>query len=320
MPRILLAEDDDMLRDVMKDIFQSESYEVLTARDGSEALKLIEDFYPDLIVSDISMPGMDGFSLLAAIRERPLGATIPFLFTSALTERSNVNRARRLGMDDYLFKPFDSRELLDAVDVRLARRKAVLLADTHEAHLQTVCMLANVIEARDIYTRGHVERVKNYALALGRALDWDTDDLKILEYGAILHDIGKIVIPVEVLNNSGHLDGKDWDLMRRHPIVGADMLRNISHLQAAIPYVLYHHERWDGSGYPHGLAGEGIPLEGRLLAVVDVFDALTTERSYHQIMLKEDALQHIRSGSNSHFDPYLVDVFVKVAPDLFSNG
>ena len=125
MSRILIVEDDDMLRDVMKDILQSETHEVLPARDGREALELFEDFCPDLIVSDISMPRMDGFTLLAAIREKPIGATVPFLFTSALTDRSNVNRARRLGMDDYLFKPFDSRELLDAVDVRLARREGI---------------------------------------------------------------------------------------------------------------------------------------------------------------------------------------------------
>jgi len=211
------------------------------------------------------MPGMDGFALLAAIREKPMGATVPFQFTTALTERSNVNRARRLGMDDHLFKPFDASELLDAVNIRLARRRAVLLADMHEAHLQTISMLANVIEARDAYTRVHVERVKDFALALGRALHWDVADLTVPEYGAILHDIGKIIIPAEVLNKSGQLVGEDWDLIRRHPLVGADMLRNVRPLEAAIPYVLYHHERWDGGeGIPTGLASRGHSHRGAL--------------------------------------------------------
>lgn len=314
--KILLAEDDDFLRGMMTMILQGVGYEVRAVEDGSLALACFEEYAPDLVVSDISMPQMNGYALLKAIRELPLGTAVPFLFTSAHTERSDVTRARRMGVDDYLFKPFEPEELLEAVEVRLARRRAVLISDTHEAHIQTVCMLANVIEARDAYTRGHVERVCAYARAMGRALAWDADRMIILEYGAILHDIGKIIVPSEMLNKKDAFTEQEWAIMRRHSRAGAHMLRGVTHLQAAIPYVLHHHEKWDGSGYPEGLCRDAIPLEGRLMAIVDVFDAMTTERPYHIAVPPAEALESIRAGSGQAFDPYLVSAFLEIADGL----
>jgi len=310
MSRILIVEDDSLLLEVMCMILEAEGYEVHQAVNGKMALEILANIKPDLIISDIMMPEMDGFKLLESVRVMPSGVTTPFLFLSALTDRADVSRARSLGVDDYLFKPFDATELISAVRSRLDRRRIVELFDTRAAHLQTVIMLANVIEARDPYTAGHLERVRRLALNLAFALNWSNEDIAILEFGAILHDIGKIVIPSKVLKKTGPLDEEEWKLMRQHPEVGAKMLEGVDHLKAAIPYVLYHHEWWNGSGYPEGLSALKIPREGRLLAIVDAFDAMTTNRPYHVSMGTKDAIEEIRENQGVYFDPDMVDVFI----------
>jgi putative two-component system response regulator len=310
MIKILLVEDDAPLLEVLQSILEAEGYEVYPAVNGKQALDLFVSTLPSLIVSDIMMPEMNGYELLESVRVLPEGITVPFLFLSARTERSDVDRARSLGVDDYLFKPFDAPELINAVHARLDRRRVIELFDTRVAHLQTVIMLANVIETRDPYTAGHLERVRRLALNLSFALNWNTEDIAILELGAILHDIGKIVIPSQVLKKTGPLDKEEWKLMRQHPEAGAKMLEGVDHLKAAVPYVLHHHEWWNGSGYPAGLKGLKIPREGRLLAIVDAFDAMTTNRPYHSSMPASDALDEIARYRGIYFDPDMVDAFV----------
>jgi HD-GYP domain-containing protein (c-di-GMP phosphodiesterase class II) len=221
-----------------------------------------------------------------------------------------VDKARSLGVDDYLFKPFDAPELINAVKARLDRRRVIELFDTRVAHLQTVIMLANVIETRDPYTAGHLERVRRLALNLSFALNWNTEDIAILELGAILHDIGKIVVPSQVLKKTGPLDAEEWKLMRKHPEAGAKMLEGVDHLRAAVPYVLYHHEWWNGSGYPMGLKEDKIPREGRLLAIVDAFDAMTSNRPYHASMPATEAMAELTRYRGIYFDPDMVDTFL----------
>jgi len=311
MTKILLVEDDAPLLEVMHSILEAEGYEVCPTVNGRNALDLFVSVRPNLVVSDIMMPEMNGFELLKSVRVIPEGVTVPFLFLSARTERSDVDRARSLGVDDYLFKPFDASELINAVRARLDRRRVIELFDTRAAHLQTVTMLANVIEARDPYTAGHLERVRRLALNLALALNWNTEDTAIVEFGSILHDIGKITIPSQVLKKTGPLDKEEWKLMRQHPEVGAKMLEGVDHLKAAVPYVLYHHEWWNGSGYPAGLKGLKIPREGRLLAIVDAFDAMTTNRPYHDSMLAVDALDELTRYRGIYFDPDMVDAFIQ---------
>jgi putative two-component system response regulator len=312
MAKILLVEDDVLLLEVMRSILEGEQgYEVYPAANGKQALDLFVSIRPELVVSDIMMPELDGYGLLESVRQIPEGVTVPFLFLSARTERTDVDRARLLGVDDYLFKPFDAPELINAVRTRLDRRRVVEFFDTRAAHLQTVIMLANVIEARDPYTAGHLERVRRLALNLAFALNWNQEEIAILEFGAILHDIGKITVPSHMLKKTGPLDDEEWKLMRKHPETGAKMLEGVSHLRAAIPYVLYHHECWNGSGYPAGLAGENIPRQGRLLAIVDAFDAMTTNRPYHLSMAASESLDEIRRNRGIYFDPDMVDVFVR---------
>lgn len=314
--KILVVDDNRDLRELAETILKMQGYQVVSATNGREALEIFESSEPDLIVSDIAMPEMDGFALLEAIRSRENGTAVPFLFLSAYSQKAKQAQARRLAVDDYLFKPFDAQELIDAVRVRLDRRKAVQIFDTHEAHLQTVLFMANMIEARDENTRAHIDRVREIALLMGDALGWDKASKVILEFGAILHDIGKLMVPKAILNKTSKFSPEEWVIMRQHPEAGAKMLEGIDHLKLAIPFVLYHHERWDGKGYPKGLAGENIPIEGRILAIVDAYDAIRSKRPYQGQISKEEALERIQAGSRVHFDPYLVRKFLELEDQL----
>ncbi len=296
----------------MREILEGEGYRVTCARNGADAYRAFEDETPDLIVSDVMMPQMDGFTLLRTVRAHAAGAAVPFLFLSARTEPAATMQARTLGADDYLFKPFDADDLSVAVKAKLARRRAVERFDTRAAHLQTVLMLSNVIEARDNSTHGHVGRVQKFALELAQALAWGDEALAALEFGALLHDVGKVLVPRTILNKSGPLQPAEWDLLRRHPQDGARMLAGVDHLRAGVPYALTHHERWDGSGYPRGLAGAEIPIEGRLLAVVDAFDAMTSQRPYRGAMPSKAACAEITQRSGQQFDPQLAEAFVRL--------
>lgn len=312
MATILLAEDDDNLRLLTKTILELAGHQVHSHPNGMRALDAFEELRPDLVISDINMPILNGFGLLDGVRQRASGAVVPFLFLSGRSEYEDIRQARRLGADDFLAKPFEPEELVDAVRTRLERHKTIELFNTHSAHLQTIIMLANVIEARDPYTRGHVERVQKYATELAQRLGWTLEALAILEYGALLHDIGKVSVPEHILNKASRLTDDEMEVIKQHTTAGARVLEGITHLHQAMPYVLYHHEKWDGTGYPEGLAGENIPLEGRLLAVVDVFDALTSERPYRKGMPIQEALEIIRKDAGTHFDPRMAEVFIEI--------
>ena len=235
MEKILLVENDSFLLDRINDILVDEGYQVFPARQANLAYDLFVTVEPDLVISDLMMPHNDGFELLRKIRSISMGISVPFLFLTNKTERAELSLARELGVDDYLIKPFDADELLQAVRTRIERRKVVALFDTGKAHLQTITMLANVIEARDPYTAGHAERVCTLASHLATELNWSREALGILEVGAILHDVGKINVPVRILKKTGPLNEVEWNTMRRHPLVGARMLEGIDHLKASHP-------------------------------------------------------------------------------------
>jgi putative two-component system response regulator len=320
MAKILLAEDDDLLRLMTRTILETDGHEVIAFPNGQFALESFNEVNPELVVSDVSMPLLDGFGLLDGVRQTPTGTAVPFLFLTARSEKEDVMQARRLGADDYLFKPYEADELLSAVRQRLQRRKAVEAFDTHQAHLQTIILLANAIEARDVYTRGHVERVQMYAMELALALGWPAEKLATLEYGALLHDVGKIAVPESILNKAGPLTDEERTIMQGHTTAGVKMMEGVGHLSGAIPYVLYHHEKWDGSGYPEHRERENIPIEGRLLAFADVYDALTTARSYHKAMTGHEALEAIRKGIGTHFDPGMAEAFIRVRGEKLTSA
>jgi HD-GYP domain-containing protein (c-di-GMP phosphodiesterase class II) len=185
-----------------------------------------------------------------------------------------------------------------------------LYQELEDAYFDTVAALSNAIEARDRYTRGHNERVWQITLGIAKGLGWSEDKIKELKMGAMLHDIGKIGVPDAILNKPGSLTPQEFAIMKRHPEVGANMVDKITFLNPALPYILYHHERFDGKGYPIGLRGEDIPLQGRLLAVVDTFDAITSDRPYRKGRSIDQAIIEIQNNAGTQFDPGVVAAFI----------
>lgn len=309
--RILIVEDNPQMRGVLVRTLQLEGYEVFEAEDGVCALEMLEEAIPHLILTDIHMPRMDGLKLYDELRSIPAWTVIPVIFLTSVADPSEVSRARRLGVEDFIGKPVRSEELVAAVETRLLRAAQIETAHIRQAYLDTVMALANTVEGRAPYTSGHIDRMVKYTRMIGEALDWPEEQMRMLDYGARLHDIGKIIIPDRVLNKPAPLTEDEWELMRRHPSAGVKILRDISHLEGALPYVLHHHERWNGTGYPHGLKGEDIPIEGRLMAVVDVYDALTSKRPYRPARPYREVLYYIYKNSGVLFDPRLTRVFLE---------
>ncbi len=309
---ILIVEDSAQIRSIIAQSLLMEGYDTEQASDGLKGLEKLKEKVPDLILSDINMPHMDGLEFFQAVRKVPEWTAIPFVFLTSHSTPEDVQRGKELGVEDYLTKPIEPDDLVKIINARLYRSAAVEVAQVGQAYLDTVKVLANAIEGRDRYTRGHVERVTTYSLWIAKALGWPQQHLRMLEFGARLHDIGKIVIPGHVLNKPGRLTDKEWELMKKHTIAGAKMLKGIQHLRSTLPYVLYHHEKWDGTGYPKGLAEKEIPIQGRILALADVYDALTTSRPYHKPKPHEEVLEIMTTESGKHFDPSLTPVFVEI--------
>jgi len=309
---LLLVEDNHDLRNALKEILTHEGFTVLSAAHGKEGLVLLQGQVPDLIISDITMPEMDGYEFYDAVRARPEGILIPFIFLTARGERQDMMLARNLGAEDYLIKPVDRQELVTTVRSRLERNQQLMMLQLQQAYEASLIMLANAIELRDKYTRGHIERVMEYAIAIAEKLGWTDIQLRPLRFGSILHDIGKIYIRESILRKPGPLTPEEWVEMKQHATIGADLLKSISYLSDAIPIIRHHHERWDGKGYPDGLAGEDIPQGARIVSVADCFDAMTTARIYHDAVPKEVAINEIKTESGVRYDPLVVDAFLSL--------
>ncbi len=304
---LLVVEDDPAMLIALRDILEGEGYQVAIAANGKEALEILDGFHPALILSDISMPVMDGIELLKAVRSRSSGAAIPFIFLTARGTREDIFAGKSLGVDDYITKPITSRELLATVRARLQRADEFTMTAQLLAAKDSLRVLANAIENK----RYHVERVNAYAQVMAAELGWEEKRCDELEFGAILHDIGQIRVPEAILMKPGPLTPEEWRVMRKHPEEGARMIQEVPYLFPAIPMVLHHHERWDGTGYPHGLKGEEIPLEARVLAVADTFDAMTSDRVYRKALEIEEARFEISSFANTQFDPEIVKTFLR---------
>ena len=313
-PRLLLVDDEPTNLQLLRQVLQAD-YRLLFATDGARALQLAKEQRPDLILLDIMMPGMDGYAVCQALKRQPLTAHIPVIFVTALTDTQDETRGFDVGAVDYITKP------VSPPVVRARVRTQLSLVHTDElraSRLQIVQCLGRAAEYKDNETGRHVIRMSLYAqqlaLAAGCSAAWAED----LLHAAPMHDIGKIGIPDAVLLKPGPLDAPEWEVMRTHPHIGAEIIGNHgAHvLQLARSIALAHHEKWGGSGYPHGLAGEAIPLEARICAIVDVFDALTSTRPYKKPWSTEDAVAHIQSQAGKHFEPRLVELFVALLPQL----
>jgi putative two-component system response regulator len=306
---VLLVEDNQILRQGLQEILELEGYTVHPAANGREALDCVNRALPDLILSDISMPEMDGFAFFKAFRNHPEWTAIPFIFLTARGDRDDILMGKDLGADDYLIKPLTREELLTAVRARLARSRQLQIAQLQQAYETSLAVLANAIEVRDQYTRGHVERVTAFSILLAEQLGWQGQQIEQLRIGAILHDIGKIHISETILNKNEELSVEEWVVIQQHTLTGTEMIKDIPYLAPAIPVIRHHHERWDGAGYPDQLTGENIPLSARIVSVADGFDAMTTTRPYRPARTLSEAYQAILSEAGSQYDPLVVRAF-----------
>ncbi|UCD97375.1 MAG: response regulator [Chloroflexota bacterium] len=308
---ILIVEDNPILREGLQEMLELEGFSVFTAANGQQALDAMQDNSPDLILSDIAMPVMDGHVFFRTVREQPEWVSIPFVFLTARGEREDVLAGKDMGAEDYLVKPVTREDLVTVVNSRLERSHQLHVVQLQQAYETSLTVLANAIEVRDQYTRGHVERVMAYAFAIAEFLNTSEFDYDQLRFGAMLHDIGKIHIRETTLCKNDNLNGDEWSEIKLHPLTGAEMIKDIPYLSPAIPVVRYHHERWDGQGYPQGLHGEEIPMVARIVTVADGFDAMTTDRPYSSARSLDEAYQEIRSGSGTRYDPLVVEAFAK---------
>ena len=320
---ILIVDDSDSARETLVDTLEGQGYELRQARGGAEALTLAAALKPDVILLDVMMPDMDGFEVCRRLRADPALAEAPVLMVTALEDRSSRLRGIEAGADDFIYKPVDRTEMRARVRTvtRLNRYRKLrdeharlvrVLAELAETHEATLAGWVAALDLRDKEIEGHSQRVVVLTVAMGKELGLDETALLHLRRGALLHDIGKLGVPDSVLLKPGKLTEDEWGVMKRHPLLAFEWLSAIPYLAdtALIPYS--HHEKWDGSGYPRGLRGEEIPLGARLFVLADVYDALTSDRPYRAAWTSEQALEHIRSLSGTHFDPKLVEVFFGV--------
>lgn len=306
---LLLVEDNPITIEAFHDILSTGGYTVLKASDGLEAIEKLKTITPDLIISDISMQPMDGFELLQAVRRQPEWLGIPFIFITARGELNDKLTGVNLGVEDYLVKPLKRDDLLTAVRARLDRSRQLRAAQLRRAYETSLTMLANAIDVRDRYSRRHVERVTAYAVLIAEELGWQGRSLENLRFGAILHDIGKIIIPETLLFKPEQLQAEEWRDIREHAAIGAQMVAKVDFLAPVVSIIRHHHERWDGAGYPDGLAGEQIPPAARIVNLADSLDAMTIETPYRLSMSLEAAHAEILHCAGAQFDPKVVSAF-----------
>lgn len=315
-PRLLLVDDEPANLQVLRHVLQEE-YRLLFATDGVRALDIVRRQRPDLVLLDVMMPAMDGYAVCEAIKADPAIAEIPVIFVSALGEAGHEARGFEAGAVDYITKPVSAPVVRARVRTHLSLARAEELRATR---LQIVQRLGRAAEYKDNETGMHVIRMSHYAQLLARAVGMGEAWAEDLLHAAPMHDVGKIGIPDAVLLKPGKLDAAEWAVMRRHPQIGAEIIGEHAGgvLCMARQIALTHHEKWDGSGYPEGLAGEAIPLAARIVAIADVFDALTTRRPYKEAWSMETAFCHLRSEAGRHFDPALVEPFIALEPEILA--
>jgi len=328
LPRILVVDDVPENIEVLRGILRPD-YQVLAALNGRRALEIAaRDPQPDLILLDVMMPGLDGYEVCRRLKASPACAGIPVIFVTARDNDADQERGFAVGAVDYVTKPVKAPIILSRIRAHIAlhRTSQDLAAEVRErtrqlsqATRRIIQNLAQAAEFRDNETGLHVVRMSHYARCLALALGLGADWCETLFNAAPMHDVGKIGIPDYILHKPGKLNADEWAIMQTHAALGASIIGAADGselLEMAASVARSHHERWDGSGYPAGLAGVAIPLEGRIVAVVDVFDALTAERPYKPAWTVEAALDLIALEAGRHFDPAIAARFLEIVPEI----
>jgi putative two-component system response regulator len=347
--RVLVIDDDDGIRRITQMLVEGLGHQVEAARDGVEGLARLQ-LGIDLILLDVVMPGLDGFDVCRRIRQDPAGRDVPVIMVTTLETREHRLHAVEAGASDFIAKPVDVTELRvratsllkmkeaqdevkryqahleEMVQERTAslRRALEQTAEAqrmaYQAQLETVERLAILAEYKDKVTARHIQRMSEYSAVIARGLKLPPAEVELILHASRMHDVGKIAMPESILRKPSSLEPHEWTVMRQHSTIGSRILDNSTSqiLQAGRVIALHHHERWDGAGYPSGLAGSDIPLWGRICAVADVFDAVTSERPYKPAFPNEEALQLLRDGRGKHFDPRVVDVFFECLEEILA--
>ena len=305
--KILIVDDEAAARRGLEQLLQRQGYEVHGCGDGAGALAECASFQPDLILLDVMMPGLDGFEVCRRLKSNPETRLIPVVLVTGLTERDDRIAGINAGADDFLNKPIDVSEL-NARLRSLLRLKS--FTDELENAEAVLFSLALSIEARDPYTHGHCERLAEFSARLGERLGLPAEEIQALRRAGIVHDVGKVVVPDSILLKPGPLSPRERALMSQHPTVGEHICAPLKTFRLVLPIIRHHHERWNGSGYPDGISGESIPFTARILQVVDVYDALTTERPYRRALPPDEAWKIIhKEASRGWWEGRLVDEF-----------
>jgi putative nucleotidyltransferase with HDIG domain len=330
--KILIVDDESQITDLLSDLLSVE-HECVQAGSAVDALAHLAEAEFELVLTDITMPGMSGLEMIP--RVKAIAPNTVVVLVSAMQTMECAIDALRLGAFDYLIKPFDLRHVEAVVTRALLHHELITAKQRYENRLEelveqrtrqldlaldcledsyrgTLRSLTAALEARDSETHGHSERVVSYSMRLGREYGLSPAEMKSLEFGSMLHDIGKIGVPDSILRKPANLIDEEWVRMREHPLHGQEILRGIEFLEGAARVVAQHHEKWDGSGYPLGLRDEEIDVCARIFAVADAFDAITSDRVYRRGKSYEAAVKELNSWSGKQFDPLVVEAFHRV--------
>jgi len=312
---VLVVDDDPDMREFLMQLVTDIGCRVRIATNGAACLEAVALKPPDLILLDVEMPNLDGVTCCKLLKSSSQMRHIPVVLITGLDSLDDRVRGLEAGADDYLTKPVHPTELLARVRSLLRVKHANEMLESAE---NVIFSLARAIEAKDLYTQGHTERVTAYALALGRGLGLSAPVLLGLRQGAILHDLGKIGVPDQILNKPGRLTVEEFDEVKKHPVIGCEICKSLKSLAQAMPCIRWHHEKPNGKGYPDGLKGNAIPQVALIMGVVDVFDALSTKRSYKEALPTDQVFLLLRAmGKEGGLDLDLVELFIKLAGHNF---
>lgn len=316
---ILVVDDSAAIRAVVREGLVQAGFQAVTAGNGIEALTILESKKPDVILCDLEMPEMGGIAFFETLQSLDQWASIPFIVMSSITDRSTMRRMMRKGASAYLVKPFNTEQAVITIEKMLSDHYQVLLREKERFIAERSLMLGSItsliqaLEARDLYTRGHSDSVAKIAVGMGRQMKLSSREIEYIDIAGKLHDIGKIGIRDDLLLKSDRLTDEEFEIVKQHPVIGANILRPIPSLSEIIPAVLHHHEHWDGKGYPSGLKGNQIPLRARIIAVGDTYHALVSNRPYRKGMTHKEAVAVIQQVSGTQLCPECVSVFLEWA-------